>query len=136
MNVEIFAVCDAANDSQGKLNLLGTFDSIWAAQIPAVHPQFTVAIRLRVNRAEQGNHKVKLQLVGEQGAPAAATEGDFQVYASDQDPSAAVNLIIAFQHLKFEAWGIYTLTLAVDDRQRAAIPLFIRPMPKPGQTVD
>ena len=28
MKVEVFALCDAATESQGKLNILGTFDRL------------------------------------------------------------------------------------------------------------
>ena len=38
MKVEIFALCDAATESQGKLNLLGTFDQLVAGSVPVVHP--------------------------------------------------------------------------------------------------
>ena len=39
MNIQVAVLCDAATDDNGKLNLLGAFDTIYAPQTPAVHPQ-------------------------------------------------------------------------------------------------
>src|SRR2546425_8041034 len=39
MHVQIAALCDAATDYNGKLNLLGTFDTVLTQQMPAVHPR-------------------------------------------------------------------------------------------------
>ena len=34
MNIEAFLLCDAATDQQGKLNILGAFDNLYAKKIP------------------------------------------------------------------------------------------------------
>ena len=39
MNIQVAVLCDAATEENGKLNLLGAFDTIIAQQIPATHPQ-------------------------------------------------------------------------------------------------
>ena len=39
MNIQVAVLCDAATDDNGKLNLLGAFDTIYTQQLPAVHPQ-------------------------------------------------------------------------------------------------
>jgi len=44
MDVEIFALCDAATDSGGKLNILGAFDRVSTRQFPAVHPPCALGI--------------------------------------------------------------------------------------------
>ena len=67
MNVEIFALCDAANDSHGKLNLLGAFDSVWAKTVPAMHPACSVAVRLRFGQFETGEHRVAIHFIDEDG---------------------------------------------------------------------
>ena len=69
MNIEILALCDAATDQQGKLNLLGAFDCIFARQVPVVHPQCSVALRIRFRRIESGAHRIKISFVDEDGKP-------------------------------------------------------------------
>ena len=39
MNIQVAVLCDAATEENGKLSLLGAFDTIYAPQMPAVHPQ-------------------------------------------------------------------------------------------------
>ena len=53
MNVELFVLCDAATDYQGKLNILGTFDAIRAKEMPVVYPLCTVALRMRFQKTEE-----------------------------------------------------------------------------------
>jgi hypothetical protein len=43
MNIQVAVLCDAATDDNGKLNLLGAFDTIYARELPAIHPQCAVA---------------------------------------------------------------------------------------------
>ena len=136
MHLEIFAICEAANDSLGRLNILGAFDTIGAASTPAVHPQLTVVARIRINRAEQGSHKLKVQIVDQDGQPIATAEGEFEVFAIERDPSAATNLIITFHNLQFDRFGICTTTLWVDDIQLSSIPLSIKLPPSMGTTHD
>jgi len=59
MNIELFVLCDAATDQQGKLNILGAFDSLWAQKVPVSHPQCAVALRIRFSKIEEGEHNIK-----------------------------------------------------------------------------
>ena len=54
MTIQIAVLCDAATDYNGKLNLLGTFDTILTSQLPAIHPQCSIALRIAFNRIEEG----------------------------------------------------------------------------------
>ena len=46
MNIQVAVLCDAATDDQGKLNILGAFDTINALTLPAIHPQCAIALRV------------------------------------------------------------------------------------------
>lgn len=131
MKVEVFILCDAATDARGKLNILGTFDQIYAAKIPVVHPACAIALRMRFDKMEEGSHKVNLQLVDPDGRPV------FQPMAGEVHPrmapeidSVAVNLILNFQHVKFEAFADYQINLAIDDETIASLPLRVRELPQ------
>lgn len=131
MKLEIFALCDAATDSRGKLNILGTFDQIYAAKIPVVHPACAIAIRMRFDKIEEGTHKVNLQLVDPDGRPVLQPmEGGVHPRMADEVDSVAVNLILNFQHIKFEDFADYQINLAIDDQSIASIPLRIREIPQ------
>ncbi len=127
MDIEILALCDAATDTMGKLNLLGAFDSIIANATPIVHPQCTVALRIRFSRDEKGNHEVKIRLIDQDGA-AIVPDLDARVnvvFRSDQT-SLAMNMVMNLQHLKLEKPGEYAVDVAVDGVHQKAIPLDVR----------
>ena len=67
MDIQIAVLCDAATDNNGKLNILGTFDTIYTSQLPATHPQCSIAVRMTFNKVEDGTHTVKLNFVDEDG---------------------------------------------------------------------
>ncbi|HEY5653420.1 MAG TPA: hypothetical protein VIR63_03510 [Pontiella sp.] len=132
MKIEVFSLCDAATDNRGKLNILGTFDQIYAAKMPVVHPTCAIALRLRFDKIEEGVHKVRLQLVNPDGVPVfQPMEGDVNPRMGDDVGSVAVNLIVNFQHIKFEEFADYQINLAIDDVAMASLPLRVRQMPNP-----
>ena len=67
MNIQVAVLCDAATDDNGKLNLLGAFDTIFAPQLPAVHPQCAVALRVTFVSGDEGERKLKLNFVNADG---------------------------------------------------------------------
>lgn len=124
MKIEVFALCDAATDNRGKLNLLGTFDQIYAAKLPVVHPACAIALRLRFAKMEEAEHKVKLQLVNSDGIPVfQPMEGEVRPRMGADVSSVAVNLILNFQHIKFEEFGDFQINLSVDKVSIASLPL-------------
>ena len=132
MKIEIFSLCDAATDNQGKLNILGTFDQIYAAKMPVVHPACAIAMRLRFDKMEEGIHRVNLQLVNPDGIPVfRPMEGEVNPRMAEDVESVAVNLILNFQHIKFDVYADYQINLAIDDVGMAVLPLRVREMPRP-----
>jgi hypothetical protein len=130
MKIEVFALCDAATDNRGKLNILGTFDQIYAAKTPVVHPACAIALRLRFDKIEEGVHKVKLQLVNSDGIPVLQTmEGEVDPCMGEDIQSVAVNLILNFQHIKFDDFADYQINLSIDDMALASLPVRVREMP-------
>ena len=78
MDVEAFLLCDAATDQLGKMNVLGAFDAIYAHKAPIVHPQFSVALRIRFSKSESANHPFRLNIINEDALLR------FQAAAADQ----------------------------------------------------
>jgi hypothetical protein len=132
MKIEAFVLCDAATDSMGKLNVLGTFDSIHARQVPAVHPQCAVAIRLRFEWIERGEHKIRVNMIDADGRlMIPPLDAGLHVRLPDQASSCAINLVLNLHSLKFERFGEYSIDLLIDGEEAASLPLFVRQMPTP-----
>ena len=128
MELELLALCDAATDSMGKLNILGAFDSIVARSVPVVHPQCAVALRIRFSRAEAGEHKVAVNLIDEDGksiVPSLDATVHI-VFRGDEEASVATNMIMNLQRLQLANAGEYSIEVAVDGRHQKSIPLVVR----------
>jgi Family of unknown function (DUF6941) len=128
MRVEIFTLCDAATlDAAGKLNILGSFDRLNAREEPVVHPQCALAIKLRFERIEEGQKQIRILFVDQDGASVMPNvEATTQVQIQDNDSSATVSLALNIQQLRLPRFDEYSIDLAIDGRQEASIPLFVR----------
>jgi len=132
MKVEIFALCDAATDYQGKLNILGTFDSIWSKQVPAVHPLCAVALRLRFQKMEEGAHTVKISIIDGDGKEVVKpVEANVNIqFKNNPLDSLSTNMILNLQGLNFQNYGEYSIDLAIDGTREASLPLYINQIPE------
>ncbi|MBL8022664.1 MAG: hypothetical protein JNK54_00075 [Elusimicrobia bacterium] len=134
MKIEIFALCDAATEGGGKLNVLGAFDVIGVPELPLVHPSCAVAIRIRFKRIEVGAHRVKVAVVDEDGRPSVPPfETTVEIRPLEGDESSVANLILNFQQLRFDKFGRYSVDLAVDGRQEGALPIYVRQTSAPAE---
>ena len=127
MHIEIFSLCDAATGDGGKLSMLGAFDTIWVAKIPAIYPQCTIALRLRLDRIERGEHIITVHFVDADGKniiPPA--QGNMKINFPDEQRSGSANLILNIQGLKLEKLGEYSIDLAIDGQQKASLPLYVK----------
>lgn len=127
MNVETFLLCDAATDSMGKLNILGAFDTIGAPSFPLIHPQCSVAVRLRLQRIEKGTHKFKIHAINDDGKfLVPAIDGEFNIQIPDTDRSGTINVVLNLQNLKFDSPGGYAVVLIVDEKEISRLPLQVK----------
>lgn len=132
MKVELFAMCDAATDSAGKLNILGVYDTVGSMKTPFVHPRCAIVVKIRFERIERGEHKIKLNIIDQDGKPVIPSlEGPLNIKFPDAAPSATAQMILDLQNLKFDKFGEFSIDLAVDGRQEASIPLFVRQVQSP-----
>ncbi len=130
MRVEIFTLCDAATtDAAGKLNILGSFDRLNAREAPVTHPQCALAIKLRFERLEEGQKRIRIAFVDSDGASVMPTlDASTQVQFQPSDSSATTSLVLVIQQLRLPKFGEYSIDLAVDDRHEASIPLLVSPV--------
>lgn len=117
----------------GKLNLLGTFDTIYAPQLPLYLAQCSVATRIAFDRLEQGPHHLTIQFVDADGKPIIdATEVPLDVEFPADATFISRNFIVSIQQLKFASTGLYSVELVMDDRPLCGIPLAVKSMDQKG----
>jgi len=127
MDVEAFLLCDAATDQQGKLNVLGAFDTVFTKEVPVVHPACAVAARIRFSKVEQGEHAVRICVIDQDGKEVVPKlDGKVSVRLAQDAGSMAVNLVLNFQRLKLPDYGEYSIDLLIDGEQKASLPFFVR----------
>ena len=124
MEVEAFLLCDCATDQQGKLNILGAFDRLYARKIPAVHPACAVAVRLRFAKSEEGEHTIKINFIDADGNTAGPDlERNITIQMPENDTSSVRNIILNIQGLRFNKACEYRFDFAIDGEQQACLPL-------------
>jgi hypothetical protein len=126
MELEIFTLCDFAQDNHSKLTIVGTFDSIHSKQFPCVHPSCSVATRLRFSAKEAGDHGFKLRLIDTEGKELIKPiEGTINIPVPANGQLASINIVMQFAQLKFEKPGRYSFELYIDGEWRSGLPLFL-----------
>ena len=126
INIELFTFCDFAQENNGKLTIIGTFDTIISRNFPCIHPQLSVVIRLRFDLWEFGNHSFKIEtrdLDGEQSIETIA--GNVEVKGVG-NASAVSHLVFSVSNLHFKNSGLINFILYIDEKETGSIPLYVR----------
>jgi hypothetical protein len=132
MNIQVAVLCDATTEDSGKLNLLGAFDTIYARELPAIHPQCAVALRVTFFNGDEGKRQLKLNFVDADGrAIMPPIEIPVEVALPEDVHFGTRNFIINIQQLKFDEPGLYSVDISLDDQSQASIPLLVKHVPPP-----
>ena len=130
MEVDLAVVADAANVSQeGKLNILGIFDTIWTREFPVRHPTMVFVLRVTADITDQGSHRMQLRLMDEDGGQLFKAEGPLQVPARAPGLPIKPNIIIGLNGISFQKSGDYSFEVILDDRHLKSVPLSVRRAP-------
>lgn len=133
MEIQVAALCDSAADYEGKLCLLGAFDTIVAATLPAIHPQCALALRIVFRKGEEGAHHLRLTFVDEDGQPVVPPlETPMDVALPPNFFFSARNVILNLQQLELPRSGFYEINLEIDGKPAISIPLQVLLAPEAG----
>lgn len=127
MNVQVAILCDAATDDNGKLNLLGAFDTIYAQSLPAIHPQCAVALRVTFAAGDEGQRKLALNFINADGRPVMpAMEFPVAIAIPEDVYFVTRNFVVNIQQLKFVEAGLFSVDVLLDGQPLASIPLQVK----------
>lgn len=128
MEVVLAVLADAANVSrEGKLNILGEFNSIWAGEMPVTWPMMCLVIKLEATAGEGPRHKLGVRVVDEDGrlaAPPIDGEVDFGPPFMPGLPHRS-QFIIGIQGAVFKHHGAYAFEILVDGHHARSVPLYV-----------
>lgn len=115
MRLSFALFADAANLSQeGKLNILGVFDALQVASLPAVHPRAHLVVRLKGTPADVGRHSISLRWMNPLGNELWSSQGELNVAAPPTGIDEMDFPIIAALDLALDAAGQYAMQIAID----------------------
>ena len=136
MNLQVAVLCDAATDDNGKLNFLGAFDTIYARELPAIHPQCAVALRVTFLGGDEGKRQMRLNFVDADGrAIMPPIDIPVEVALPEDMHFGTRNFIINIQQLKFDQPGLYSVDLSLDGQSQASIPLLVKHVPPSSEQI-
>lgn len=128
MQVEIFTLCDAATIDHGKLNLLGTFDTLTYRKYPDELRGFAIVARVRFSVEEGSNHEMEVRWFDSDGEEVDRTEPCEVALALDEQRDLAQHIWVMHGKTIFEPTE-FLLQLVVDDCPVASVPLFLKSAP-------
>jgi len=124
----------------GKMDIFGAaWDTIFAAAVPAVHPQLTLAVRVLASRHEvESPHQLTVVLQDADGAELARAHGEIIALPEEQRDAIpagrqiGLGAVLNFQNVLFPRYGAYQLAILWDGNEaRPALRVFVQPVPQP-----
>jgi hypothetical protein len=121
-------LADEANVSQeGKLNLMGIFDRIAAAEFPVVHPKMVFAFRVEADFADGGRaFPVRVTLEDEDGTALFQAEGEMMAPPVPPGEFTTANQIFGMVGVQFPRPGTYRFVVSVGDNARHETPFLVQ----------
>ena len=126
MNVRLAVLADYANvTGDGKLNILGIFDRINLLQIPAVHPQMHLVLRIEAHPSELNRtYDVEIRLQDPAGNTIFEVKGEI-VPRGEAGQIVSTNQILTLNNLQLEKIGEYTFVVMINNEVKTEIPLVV-----------
>ena len=125
MTVLLATLCDSAADYQGKLSLLGAFDTLCARELPVVHPQCALALRLNYTQEDARTHQLRIICLDPEDReclPPFLQDIDV-TFPSPFLPFVTRNVVLNMQRVKFDRAGLHRFVVESDGDTIISIPL-------------
>lgn len=117
MEVRYAFICDCANISrEGKLNVMGILNTIYAPQFPFAHPAMVYVAGIEARKSEAGKHQLKVNIVDADGNDITPPlQGELNI-GPEVPLRSTHNVILNINNLKIQAPGTYSIDLSVDNQ--------------------
>ncbi len=138
MKKTLFLAADYANITrEGKLNVMGIFNDIYAQTFPARHSSMHLVVKLGAELGEYGQVRdFTVKLLDADGNPIFDLSGQIQVPLGGQGRKPEVNLILELKDLVFPKEGMYQFVLLVDKDHKGELSLYVNKMDAPKTAVE
>jgi hypothetical protein len=133
MQVALALLADGANVTrEGKLNLFGIFDTIFARTFPTTHPQMQLVLRFEAEAAEAGSRRtVEVQLLDGEDRVLFRLPGAMNVERRAVGDRVRMDHVLSLNNLQLERPGRYRFNVVVDGDLAAVVPLHVEQITAP-----
>jgi hypothetical protein len=126
MDIEIFTLCDFAEDMMGKLIIVGTFDTISAPKLPIHLPTCHIAARIRYRSGDSGKAPLELKILDpESHAVIPPIQGELDLQVPPGSDSAVANIAIGIGGLPFKVYGRHSVIFSLRGQEIRTLPLMV-----------
>ncbi len=124
MDVTLAVCCDAANVSrEGKLNLLGIFNSIHASEFPCTHPHLALVLRVEAHIGEEGVYPLEIKLADEDGQEVFKVNGQLSLRGAKPGRPMTAQTIMDINNFQLPHAGTYSFEVFVNNRHLRSVPV-------------
>ncbi len=136
MELKLALICDSANVSQeGKLNILGEFNTIWGQHAPIKWPMLTLVARFEAHAVEGSGHTLAIDITDADGHSILDRRIEAQLTFSQTAPGRPLraNILAGFRDLAFPKFGDYEFHMLVDGHSMGTVVIYIAQRQQPLQ---
>jgi hypothetical protein len=124
LRVRFAVLADYSNITQeGKINIMGAFDFIWASAFPARHPEMQLIVRFEADTTERKQQKkVQVRFINERGEKILELNG--RITVGDPGPGQMLffNHVLRLRNITFPTAGDYQFDIYIDDNLAHSVP--------------
>lgn len=114
MKVDILTLCDSANEYNGKLVIVGTFNTINAKSFPITSPGFAIVARVLFEDDVKDKHQVTLEIRDKRGISIIPPMASEVSTPRDKTPSSFIHLIYKGANITIPSEGEYNVVVTID----------------------
>ncbi len=114
MKTEILTLCDYAQDNNGKLTIIGTFNIISSRVFPFTQNIFFIVARVAFGEGEFGDHPLKCSITDSLNKELASISGTCHVAQPDKG-FANLNILFPVPQLSFTSPGSFHVILSIGE---------------------
>lgn len=116
MKTDIFTLCDSAQDYNGKLVIIGTFNRIIVNQIPTIHPEFAVVARIIFDEHEKKEYNIEFSIKNDDDIFIMPTNTIKVDTTHSKGKETSINLIVKGNNINIPQLGTYNVILKIEDQ--------------------
>lgn len=131
MEVTVGVLADYANvTAEGKLNIMGIFDRMKVPQLPAMHLDMQIVVRIEVQYAERDRpHPLEIVLHEPNGGVVFRIAGSFSADGGDPGEPILTNHVIRIAHLPLKVEGCHQFSVLINNEVKKQIRLYVDVVP-------